>query len=87
MQRNRIRRRLKEIYRLNEESLLCGYNIVIVARMKSRFVGFAELESSVLGLFRKLKLLADEQVGIRSRPGVQHGSTGAPESISSEVAK
>jgi ribonuclease P protein component len=58
VQRNRIRRRLKEVYRLNEKTLLSGYNIVIVARMKSRFTGFSELESSVLSLFRKLNLIA-----------------------------
>jgi len=55
--RNRVRRRLKEIYRLNEEKLTAGYDIVIVARMRSRFVGYHELESSVLSLFRKLSLM------------------------------
>jgi len=57
VQRNRVRRRLKEIYRLNEEKLSAGYDIVVVARMKSRFASYSELESSVLGLFRKLKLM------------------------------
>ena len=56
VQRNRVRRRLKEIYRLNEADLACGYDIVIVARMKSRFVGYRELESSVLPIFNKLGL-------------------------------
>ena len=56
VQRNRIRRRLKEIYRLNEEKLASGYDIVIVARMRSRFAGFRELEVSVLALFRNLKI-------------------------------
>ena len=54
VQRNRVRRRLKEIYRLNEEKLTPGYDIVIVARVKSRYVGYHELETSVLALFRKL---------------------------------
>jgi len=58
--RNRIRRRLKEIYRLNEEKLSTGYDIVIVARMRSRFAGYREIESSVLSLFNKLNLLARE---------------------------
>jgi len=59
VQRNRIRRRLKEIYRLNEHSLLTGYNIVLVARSRSRYAGWSELESSVLSLFSKLGLLID----------------------------
>lgn len=55
--RNRIRRRLKEIYRLNESSILTGYDIVIVARTKSRFAKWDELQSSVMFLFKKLGLL------------------------------
>ena len=57
VQRNRIRRRLKEIYRLNEEKLSKGYDVVIVARMRSRYTGYRELESSVLALFSKLNLM------------------------------
>jgi len=58
VQRNRIRRRLKEIYRLNEKKLSVGYDIVLVARMRSRFSKYRELEDAVLTLFRKLKLVA-----------------------------
>ena len=61
VQRNRIRRRLKEIYRLNENKLLIGYDIVIVARMKSRFSAYREIEASVLSLMSKLKLLGDSK--------------------------
>jgi len=59
VQRNRIRRRLKEIYRLNEPTLRTGYDIVLVARMRSRFAGWNELESSVLALLDKLGLVKD----------------------------
>ena len=57
VQRNRIRRRLKEIYRLNEQALCMGYSIVLVARQKSRYAKWSELEASVLSLFGKLGLL------------------------------
>ena len=63
VQRNRIRRRLKEIYRLNEEKLAVGYDIVIVARMRGKFAGYRELESSVLSLFRKLNLFSGSTTG------------------------
>ena len=59
VQRNRVRRRLKEIYRLNEERLAPGYDIVIVARVRSRFVGYHELESSVVALLKKLNIMSD----------------------------
>jgi len=58
VRRNRIRRRLKEIYRLSEHTLHTGYDIVIVARLRSRHAGYNELESSVLSLFGKLGLTA-----------------------------
>jgi len=57
VQRNRIRRRLKEIYRINEHLLRTGFNIVLVARMKSRYARWSELESSVLSLFEQLGLI------------------------------
>jgi len=57
VQRNRIRRRLKEVYRLNESSLRKGYSIVLVARQGSRYAEWNELTSSVLSLFNKLGLM------------------------------
>ena len=59
VQRNRVRRRLKEIYRLSEEKLKSGFDIVIVARIRGRFASYSELQSSVVALFRKLGLLDD----------------------------
>ena len=64
VKRNRIRRRLKEVYRLNEKALATGYDIVLVARMKSQYVRFSELESSVLSLFRNLKLIRNTDAGM-----------------------
>ena len=64
VQRNRVRRRLKEIYRLNESKLYSGNDIVIVARTKSRYTGYRELENSVVTLFRKLKLLGTAEARI-----------------------
>lgn len=54
--RNRIRRRLKEIYRLNEEKLNSGWEIVIVARVRSRDASYGELERDFLSLCEKLGL-------------------------------
>ena len=71
VQRNRIRRRLKEIYRLNEARLATGFDIVIVARMRSRVVGYQELEASVLGLFKALKIMADAGSGVPVAAGVR----------------
>jgi len=67
VQRNRVRRRLKEIYRINEGKLLAGYDIVIVARMKIRFMRFSEIESSVLSLLKKLNIVDGGCAGDASR--------------------
>jgi len=61
VQRNRVRRQLKEIYRINEEKLIIGYDIVIVARVKSRFSEYRELEASVISLLKRLGIFKAEQ--------------------------
>jgi len=63
VQRNRIRRRLKEIYRLNESLLSAGYDIVLVARTRSRFAGYKEIEHSVLNLFKHLGIIKSGDTG------------------------
>ena len=58
--RNRIRRRLREVYRLNEEKFLPGWDIVVVARAKSLEAPFDKLTKSYLGLAKKAGILRDE---------------------------
>ena len=58
--RNRVRRRIREAYRLNEELFLPGWDIVIVARSRAVEVSFQKLTQSLLSL--------SEQAGILSEP-------------------
>ena len=46
--RNRVRRRLREIYRLQEHRLSPGYDIVVVARVRAVYSRYAELERDFL---------------------------------------
>lgn len=55
--RNKLRRRLREIYRINEEQFLPGYTMVVVARGRAVSCQYAELERSFLQLASKSKLL------------------------------
>ena len=55
--RNRIRRRLREVYRLNEDRFAPGWDIVVVARTKARYVSFAELTAAYLSLAGKAGIL------------------------------
>jgi len=55
--RNRARRRIKECYRLNEDKLKSGYDIVIVSRTRAVTIPYAVLDKELLRLFRELGLL------------------------------
>ena len=55
--RNRIRRRLREIYRLQEEKVQPGYDIVLVARTRSRYAEYSMLERDFIRLAKKLKIM------------------------------
>ena len=67
VQRNRVRRRLKEIYRLHEHSLQTGCDVVLVARLACRHAKWCDLESSVLSLFLKLGIINPDPSGRESR--------------------
>ena len=58
VQRNRVRRRIREIYRLNAQSLQLGYDIVIVARVRARYAAYAELERSFFDCASRLGILS-----------------------------
>jgi ribonuclease P protein component len=46
--RNRVRRRMREIYRLNEARIVRGIDLVVVARARSAAAGLCELEKDFL---------------------------------------
>ena len=59
--RNRVRRRLREVYRLNEEKFQTGWDIVIVARTRAIHAPFDKLTESYLALAAKAGILKDTQ--------------------------
>ena len=59
--RNRVRRRLREIYRLHESEFLPGRDIVVVARSRTVGAPYAKLERAFLSLSEKLGLLAEKR--------------------------
>lgn len=58
--RNRVRRRLREAYRLNEHRFLPGYDIVIVARSRCITVEFSKLCDALLSLAGKAGILRED---------------------------
>ena len=57
--RNRARRRLREVYRLNAYRLREGYDLILVARGRTVTASWKELNDSFLRLCRKLGLLEE----------------------------
>ena len=60
--RNRIRRRLREVYRLNESKFQPGWDIVVVARSRCLSAEFSKLTESYLSLAKKAGILVSEEV-------------------------
>ena len=60
--RNRVRRRLREVYRLHEEQFAPGWDIVIVARSRCIKADFAALTKAYLSLAEKAGILKEESL-------------------------
>ena len=57
--RNRARRRLREVYRLNEHLFKSGYDIVVVARSRCITADFQKLTKAYLSRAQKAGILAE----------------------------
>ena len=57
--RNRARRRLREVYRLNEVKFKPGYDIVVVARSRCVTADFQKLTKAYLSLAQKAGILVE----------------------------
>ena len=58
--RNRTRRRIREVYRLNEAAFQPGWDIVVVARSRCVDAPFDTLTKSFLNLAEKARLLRED---------------------------
>ena len=59
--RSHLTRLLRESYRLSEDNIASGYDIVVIARASAKEATYAEIESALLNLLRKQRLLKSEQ--------------------------
>ena len=59
--RNRVRRRLREVYRLNESRFQSGWDIVVVARTKAIHAPFDKLTECYLSAAEKAGILTGER--------------------------
>ena len=61
--RNRIRRKIREIFRLNQHHVRQGYWVVTIARVSSGFASYQELERDWLRLAKRASILASTPHG------------------------
>lgn len=54
VRRNRVRRRLREAYRVHEDRMAPGWDLVVVARVRAGYASYAELERELLRSLDKL---------------------------------
>ena len=54
VRRNRVRRRIREIYRVHENRMCSGFDMVVVARVRSAHAPYAEIARDLLRLLDKL---------------------------------
>jgi len=59
--RNRMRRRLKESYRLLAAGLVCGYDIVAMARVPITEATYAEVNAGLVRLLQRQALLQEKK--------------------------
>ncbi len=62
--RNRIRRRLREIYRLHERQIARGYDLVVVSRVRACTADYHQLEAAFLSACAQLGLLTEGDGGV-----------------------
>ena len=58
--RSRVTRLIRESYRLMENEVLRGYDIVVIARVSAAEAQYAEVSKALRHLFKKHGLLADK---------------------------
>jgi len=57
--RNRVRRRLREIYRLAEDSFVPGTELVVVARVRAVKASYSQLEKAFMSACGKLGVVKE----------------------------
>jgi ribonuclease P protein component len=57
VKRNFVRRRIRALYRTNEEKFIPGYDIVVVARTRAIFGKYADLERNFLRQMKQLGMV------------------------------
>jgi len=58
VERNKLKRLFREVYRLNQENLINGIDIVFIARQAAKEASFQELTKAFYDLFKKARIIS-----------------------------
>jgi ribonuclease P protein component len=70
VERNRIKRRLREVARANVLKLRPGIDVVVVGRTRLKDASFGEIDGAMTDMLRRAKLLSAPPEQPASDPGV-----------------
>ena len=59
--RNRVRRRLREVYRLNKNEMKQGYDVILVGRGRAITAPFSKMQRQYLAALKELGLLEERR--------------------------
>lgn len=62
VQRNRIKRLFREVYRLDQERLIKGINVVFIARQAAKEAKFQDLVKAFHELYRKARVISEREL-------------------------
>jgi ribonuclease P protein component len=61
VQRNKLKRRVREIFRLNHDKMLTGTELVVIPRKEAVGLSYQELQNKIFGLLGRGKMLKKDQ--------------------------
>lgn len=61
VQRNRVKRLIREVFRLNQHRIADGYDIVVVARRAATELKYQQAEGALLYLLRRMRTLKNDR--------------------------
>jgi ribonuclease P protein component len=76
VQRNRMRRLLRECYRLNETHIKKGYDIILLGRGGAPKISYAQVNKEALHLMRKAGILIENMDNKILKEAVPSGNRG-----------
>lgn len=65
VKRNRVKRLFREVYRLNKDKLIQGFDLIFLARKDAIKLDFPGMERSILRLYKRARILKPQAAGSR----------------------